>query len=44
MFISLLEDCSFGSLSEKVNKLDLDQFDCKNDDLLLLTRITMIQQ
>ncbi len=33
MSISLFKDCSFGSLSENIEKIDLDNFDCSNLDL-----------
>lgn len=33
MSINLFEDCSFGSLSDNIDKIDLKSFDCKNNDL-----------
>jgi len=33
MTISLFEDCSFGSLSENIDKINLEEFDCSNEDL-----------
>jgi GNAT superfamily N-acetyltransferase len=33
MSISLFNDCSFGSLSENIEQLNLKDFDCNNEDL-----------
>lgn len=33
MSLSLLEDCSFGSLTEHIDKIYLNSFDCGNADL-----------
>ncbi|ANQ48250.1 GNAT family N-acetyltransferase [Flammeovirga sp. MY04] len=33
MYLDLLKNCSFGSLTKNFNKLDTTAFDCNNDDL-----------
>lgn len=33
MSISLFDDCSFGSLSDNIDQIDLNGFDCNNNDL-----------
>lgn len=33
MAINLFEDCSFGSLSDNISKINLENFDCNNSDL-----------
>ena len=33
MLLNLLDDCSFGSLTDHLEKIDLDGFDCGNADL-----------